>query len=491
MPSAYVCFIFFFLILVLGFAGAPVFYDPDTAWHLAAGDLIRATHHVPVNDSWSFASANEFWYNLSWLFDITISALFAGGGFSALYAVTVVVFAGSITLMARHSLKAGASPIAVLLLTLPVMLVVFTGTLARPNMCSVVLTVLFFQGLCSLRDPCCRSYIIILPLCMCLWANLHGGFLLAFPLMGIFWLEAFIKGDRKLQQVYGVVFAGCLAASLVNPYGFAVYYGAGKTLFSPFNENLIEWRPVAIGHNIQMTLLFFIVLVCSDFQDRKIAFSYRAVALLVLMLALASFRHAAVASLLMLPYLSLRVTGLLRESRWSNEVEKADEAIIRDMQTTGARLVSLLMVIIATVLVASPQPRDALLEKPVGFDSSHFPRSEAEYILAHYAGKRFFNSYNIGGYLDYLWRGKVKLFIDGRANSLYSNEVLKDYEDFAEDHGFGLRAEMIAKRYGFDGLIIASDDKNAALWNSNPEWQKVFNGKTAAVFVRKNSQDRK
>ena len=40
LPPAYCGLFLFALVLAAGFGGAQVFGDPDTGWHLAAGDLI-------------------------------------------------------------------------------------------------------------------------------------------------------------------------------------------------------------------------------------------------------------------------------------------------------------------------------------------------------------------------------------------------------------------------------------------------------------------
>lgn len=485
MPKAYVSFILFFLIIVFGFGGAPVFSDPDTAWHIAAGDLIRQLHHIPVGDGWSFTAAGNVWYNLSWLFDLGLSLIFSHGGFSAVYAVTVVMFALSIAFMAWHSVKLGASPVAVLLLVLPVTFVVFTGTLARPNMCSLLMTVLFFHLLSELRDHGKILALILLPLLMILWVNLHGGFLFSFPLMGIFLLESVIQKNRRLILLYSLLIALCLAASLVNPYGYAVYYGAYRTLTAKFNATLIEWQPVAIGHNIQMTVMLLVVFVFSDFLDKRIAWSDRVTALFVLMMALSSFRHAIVAALLVMPYLALRITALMYGSRLGAYFCRWDNDIAVDMQKTDARLMAAAMTVAACVVVAMPHPRDDVLKEPARFQAERFPVGEANFVMIHYPDRHFFNSYNIGGYLDYIWRGRVKLFVDGRANSLYSDQLLKDYQDFTENHGFGLRSQMIAAYYKLDGLIIANDDKDSGVWNSNPDWKAVYRGKAATVYVRK------
>ncbi len=485
MPSAYTSFVLFFLLLVFGLANAPVFYDPDTAWHLASGDAIRLSHAVPRHDSWSFTAGTDNWYNLSWLFDLGLAQLFHYGSFSAVYAITILIFALSLTLMARHAVRRGASPIIVLLLLLPIAPNIYTSILARPNLCSILLTVIFYLILhdYSRNGRFCR--LLLLPGLMAFWVNLHGGFLLAFPLIGCFLAGAVLERNRTHSTAYTAILALCLLATLINPYGFAVYYGAYRTVAAAFSHVLMEWKPVEIGHNLPMTLVLLLMLCIGDFSDRKIPFADRALAVFILLLALSSLRHCAVAALLLMPYLALRATSLAYGSRIGKRIRNIDTAIMADMGKTDIRMLALAMVLAAGALIALPWPRDAILAEPAGFRKAHFPVKEAAFIADYYPGLRFLNSYNIGGYLDYIWQGKVKVFVDGRANSLYSDDVLNDYKAFTENHGFGGRAEMIAAQYRLDGLIIANDDEDAGLWRWNPDWKVVYSGDAATVYLHK------
>ncbi len=485
MSYAYANFVMFFLLVVLGLANAPVFLDPDTAWHLASGDLIRATGAIPLHDSWSFTAQGETWYNLSWLFDSALSFIFAHGGFSAVYSLTILTFSLSATLMTGHCVRHGASPIAVLALLIPMTFVLFTGTLARPNMCSVLLTAIAYQTLHAYREaPRFRVLLILLPL-VALWANLHGGFTFVFPLIGFFLVEAIIRRDHKTRRDYLAIFALCLLASLLNPYGIKVYYGAFKTLTAAFNSYLIEWKPVEIGHNMEMTALLIIVLLAGNFFDGRIALPDRLLAIFMIVMALGSLRHSLLAALLTLPYLSLRITHIMEDSKMGGRMHTAGLLLMQDMRKPDVRKLAAFMALIACAVISLPWPRDQILKEPVGFPKKHFPVKEAAFIEKHYPRLRFLNSYNIGGYLDYLWRGKVKVFVDGRANSLYSDEFLNDYKIFTQAHGFGGQAKMIASHYKLEGLIIDNNDREYGLWDWNPDWKLVYRDEVATVYLRK------
>ena len=64
MPPVAVSLLFALLAAALSSAGAPLLSDPDTAWHIAAGDLIREHGTVHLTDPWSFTAHGYPWLNI-------------------------------------------------------------------------------------------------------------------------------------------------------------------------------------------------------------------------------------------------------------------------------------------------------------------------------------------------------------------------------------------------------------------------------------------
>jgi hypothetical protein len=105
----------------------------DLAWHLAAGDLIRAQGSVPFYDPWSFTSGGRQWFNLSWLWDVFASALFQYGNFIGLILFVVACGAAIAGYLASVCLSSGASPIAVCISVLSACLLYPAFAAAYPN----------------------------------------------------------------------------------------------------------------------------------------------------------------------------------------------------------------------------------------------------------------------------------------------------------------------------------------------------------------------
>src|SRR5207237_3285970 len=90
---------------------------------------------------------------------------------------------------------------------------------ASPNTPTMLFCMVFYAECLK------RTRWFLLPVMMVLWANLHGGFLLGFLIIGVFGVAALLKRDWPGVKIYAFAGAGCLTALLVNPYGWHIYDG--------------------------------------------------------------------------------------------------------------------------------------------------------------------------------------------------------------------------------------------------------------------------
>ena len=167
----------------------------DLGWHLAAGDLIRERGNIPFQDPWSFTLGDRQWYNLSWLWDVIASVLFQYAKFSGLVLFVVACGAVIVGYLASVCLSSGASATAVCISVFSACLLYPSFATppniylaASPNTSTMLFCVIFYAE-CLKRTRC-----FLLPLIMVLWANLHGGFLLGFLIVGIFCAAALLDG---------------------------------------------------------------------------------------------------------------------------------------------------------------------------------------------------------------------------------------------------------------------------------------------------------
>ena len=215
----------------------------DLGWHLAAGDLIRDQGHIPFQDPWSFTAGDRQWYNLSWLWDVIASVIFQYTNFSGLVLFVVACGAVIVGYLTSVCLSSGASAAAV-------GISVFSACLlypafatppniylaASPNTSTMLFCVIFYAE-CLKRTRC-----FLLPAIMVLWANLHGGFLLGFLIVGIFCGAALLRRDWVHFKIYSFAGLGCFIAIFINPLGWHIYDGLSATLGHFVQANITEWQ---------------------------------------------------------------------------------------------------------------------------------------------------------------------------------------------------------------------------------------------------------
>src|SRR5258707_5144106 len=274
----------------------------DLGWHLAAGDLIRDRGNIPFRDPWSFTLADKQWYNLSWLWDVIASVLFQYTNFSGLTLFVVACGAVIVGYLTSLCLSSGASAAAVCISVFSACLL-YPSFATPPNIylaaspnTSTMLFCVIFYGECLKRTRC-----FLLPVIMVLWANLHGGFVLGFLILGIFCGAALLRRDWVNFKIYSFAGVGCLVAIFINPLGWHIYDGVVATLGHFVQAEITEWwsyfrnitAPGSMPGSIPgiIYILIFIAFELRYRRSRPIPLESRLLSWLFLFLGLYQFRY--------------------------------------------------------------------------------------------------------------------------------------------------------------------------------------------------------
>jgi hypothetical protein len=96
--------VFFFILL--GIYGSREVVDLDIWLHLKTGQVIAASHKVPLTDIFSFVLQGKEWINHEWLFQLLAYFFYQQGGPDALiFMQNMVVLAMFLLLSSRVSVK--------------------------------------------------------------------------------------------------------------------------------------------------------------------------------------------------------------------------------------------------------------------------------------------------------------------------------------------------------------------------------------------------
>lgn len=204
--------------------------DGDPGRHIRVGGYILEHRAIPRTDVFSHTMQGQEFVPFEWLSEVLTAAVHAAAGLAGVAALTGLLFAAGVGLTYVAIRRAGVpAPVAFGF--------GFVGFLLqaihlhpRPHMFTTALVALFSLILLEVRRGAPRKWLLALPPLMVAWVNLHGGFLVGFILIGVFAGDALARATRHRESealrelarwLLGTL-AACIAASLLNPAGWAL-----------------------------------------------------------------------------------------------------------------------------------------------------------------------------------------------------------------------------------------------------------------------------
>ena len=211
----------------------------DLAYQVRAGAEILATGALPTADTWTFTIAGTPWTDQQWLAQVLLAGVHALGGWELLVVLRAALV-GSVTgLLLLAARMRGADDRTAAVLSLLAFMLAAPALALRPQMFGIVAFAALLL-LVTLRERHPRA-LLVAPLLIAVWANLHGSFVLAPVLLGWAWLDDVARG-RAWRASLAVLITGCLA-TLATPYGIGVWtYAAGIGTSPVIAQAVSEWQ---------------------------------------------------------------------------------------------------------------------------------------------------------------------------------------------------------------------------------------------------------
>ena len=393
----------------------------DLWWHLAAGREIVQTGSVWLVDSWSFTENGSVWHNHEWLADLIFYGWASVFGVESLVYWKWLLIVATFLLLQRALMRLGASSPSALLCSVAALAIAAPYLDLRPQLYTLFgISVLL--NLALRRTPKLWE----IGLLFVVWVNLHGGFIFGLMLLGIlvFPWDVFSQSEERKQAFKGplITLAVAVAACLINPDFVRVFvlpltYALNAD--SPY-RSIAEWRsPLEAGGIVSGPYLYSLVIGASaalcwllPTLRRKVPFVPEAVvfALLTAAMSLTSRRFtilwAIAVAVLLHPFLA---------------------ALLRERLPRSATVVLLaLMVIWAADRLQQYSLRPAVAYHYLTAEYT-YPHGLAEFVALNQLEGNTFALYNWGGFLHWRTGGALKVFIDGRANTVFDDQTYLDY----------------------------------------------------------------
>lgn len=439
--------------------------DPDVFFHLAAGRDIAAAGGVPRVETLTALSAGRAFLNHEWLFDALLWGAFAVGGPAGTTVLQAVLLAALALLVARLGVRLGARPwvaVGAMAACLPL---VRGAAEPRPWLAGCVLA----AGLChALLDAEAgrRRGLVMAPVLVAAWANVHGSFPLAFGLWAARLVPALIRRpadvDRRALGLAGLLMA---PAWLANPWGPSLLGVVWHHAAPVYRDLIPEWRSIPWGETParDALMLAWVAVPLLSFLPRPNRSRLQDLGLLLCFLVPAA---TSVKFLLGLPIGAVPVAaGNLARAHGGGRRGRVAAAIA----IAGA---------LALAPLAGPP-----FAGGAGFDLDEYPVvASADLDRAGFAGT-VFAPFHLGGFLEHANRGAVRPWIDGRAY-VHGLEGVRTYLGaLAEPASF----EALRAAGTIDAVLVDLHDPSfprlAAHLAQRPGWDLVSLDDRFALYV--------
>lgn len=516
-----------FCLLIFTNLSSRLLGDAGIGWHIRTGQLILSRHRIPHVDPFSSSMNGHSWFAWEWLYDVIVGWLANATGLNGVVVFTAFLISLTFRLafcwLVHHGVNVLLGLILVLLATSASMIHFF----ARPHVVSWLLSFVWFSILESSERKLVSNStssehheakeliqnfghvsLWLLPPTMLLWVNLHGGFLIGFVLLAIYWVSALwdclrwmqdrfshvllkIRTGRRLKKLTLVAIVSA-AATLFNPFGFRLYVHIYGYLSNRFLMNHIDEFQSPNFHNVAqkcfaaLLLLTLVALAAGGAEFGKIKMRQGLIVLFAIYSGLYASRNIPVSSLLLILVIGpLLSEELARLADWYGEHRRSLRPVnfFRRMQTIELSLRGHLWPIAAIALtcwvLAHGGKLGASTVLEAQFSSKRFPVAAVNYIEKQNLQGALFAPDYWGGYLIYRLYPQTKVVIDDR-HDFYGESFLRSY------------LKMMHVEPGWEGflqqhparcLVVPVDSALANILTESDEWRSLYHDNVANVFV--------
>jgi len=472
-------------------------YLADFWHHLARGRAIAEQGQIVDHDLFTFTVAGRPIQDVNWLTQVGYFALYDMGGLALVQVVNSLMIAVTLLLVVQLCRRRSGSLLAGVIAGAVAFLGVWEVLTIRPQTLSMLLFVVVLDLLDRSER---RPWLLVLPPALvAVWANLHGAFPLGIMLVGCFAGAAVWqwKVDSERWTVKGLIrpsapvrhlllcLAACVAATLVNPYGWTIYGYVLGTPVIAYQRQIAEWArpgPDRLIGLVWMASIATIVglLVLRRWRTRQ-GPTVRDVVLLCCFLGLS------VGSVRMVPWWMLVSAPVLAELLvWLTPkfAVPEDDAGRPSLVVGGVFAVVVLAVVFSLPgldrfnPLLGPTRRGQRVEDDLEAVHRHLLRT------ASAPAGNVYSHFEWGEYLSWSVPPRYRIFMDGRIE-IYPDEVWQKYTAVTcGSAGW----EAILDDYNVDYLILDADyhGRTGLLKRvaESPQWQRAFQSRSAVLYVR-------
>lgn len=457
--------------------------DPDLWGYLAFGRLFWESGRFPYHDIFAYVPTRSLWVYHEWLTGVVFYPVYRALGAPGLQALKFALGLATVYLVYLTARRRGAGFWAALLGLWAVQVFLTMGySPVRAQVFTYFFFALSLYVLESVRLSGRWRGLLVLVLIQIPWCNLHGGFLAGLGLPALYAL-----GEGLCRRPYRPYAAALLAGSLVtliNPYGLDYWSYLYRALAMPRPE-IAEWASVVQAWQdgvFRMTIIRFVSLAgfaallawWAGWRELTPGL----VLLFTFYLGLKHYRHEVfffVAAGAYLPALF---------QSFGQKVLRPRARAFWDRGPVRLALLSLALVGLLGFGGKFLSKNPLSLDLPATPDNIKvpfsYPVAAVGFIRTHHLSGNILNEFNWGEYLIWSLQPSCKVAMDGRYETVYSDEVYRLYVQFILGRP-GWR--QFLQKFPPDLILVAPTSEVYPLLVSAPDWRQVYRDAGAALFL--------
>ena len=439
-------------------------YDYDLYARLIVGEHFFKTGWISYEDFLSY-TPTHIWYDHEWGASVIFYAFFKLlGNFGLILVHAITMFFTTFFIIKTQQLQKNAYPISLAFIAGFMLLFSHQNpSIVRCHMFSFMFLSMFIYFLEKTRIK--NSNILwLVPVLTIIWNNIHGGVVSGLGMIFIYMIGEMLS--KRPWQKYLSVLIISTPLLIINPYGVE-YLGFLLSANTMKREFITEWwgvftqRHVMYYYPLFITAMFTIILMFANFIEKKKINITKTLALII-------------TAYLGIIHVKLLSTGLVViASLYYNEIaslfSKKSLKFLNKIAIT-AILISICYIPFTSPTVARTSPMK-------------YPVIETEFLKQNNITGNLLTSFGLGSYTSYKLYPNNLIYMDGRYEEVYGNEVFNDLMEFEQVKP---NWDNVLKNYP---TYIIMPEKNNPIYKvlkKQAEWEEVYTGNICGIFLPKN-----
>ena len=431
--------------------------DADLGWHLRYGESFLNTGRVMRDNQFSWVMPDYRWANHSWGFDVLEATLFGGHRFWLLSLVGGLVIATSFVILLPSSMMVAS--ISALALNLYVGNEIL-NTGFKSSLLSLLFTAILWKIIQGLHKP--SRYYYFLPALFLIWANIHGQFIFGLGILGLSILPRF----RQSNSIF--VFVGCILVTFINPFGVNLWQTVLSHFNSPELKGIYEWMPLALNTPLGVIFIMYLGFLGWGIKATRPSWSIVLPLIATALMALSSRR--------MIPFMFLLSFPLFTTT--------IDALVIKRMKISPQpQSIYIVLTLCFLSSIYFFTGRNIFSQRWDTYCQTEIFCSEAavNFIRQHHLTGKLWNSYRLGGYLDYRLP-ELKTMIDGRMTLWRDNQGVSAFEQYSTMVYTLTGSRQLFMKMDPDLVLIQPQYPLAHVLSQTEKWPIIFQDDHVLLF---------